>query len=158
LGTLHIRRCWCTSCITQPDNFECTLVVTPHILCCLHDNELNALFVLVINFSLLTSILRFRFLIFFIYTKKNPFCISYRRVYTFQLISSACQSDASRSNKPNVRGGPVLVTRFPIKIHICSCGNIGKSSSLSDTDINFVIIWDSFGSHTLAINKKKHSL
>ena len=51
--------------------------------------------------------------------------------------------------------GPVLVTRFPIKIHICSCGNIGKSSSLSNADTNFVIIWDSFGSHTLAINKKK---
>jgi hypothetical protein len=51
--------------------------------------------------------------------------------------------------------GPVLVTRFPIKIHICSCGTIGKSSSISSADINFVIIWDSFGSHTLAINKKE---
>jgi hypothetical protein len=51
--------------------------------------------------------------------------------------------------------GLVLVTRFPIKIRICSCGNIGKSSSLSNADIIFLIIWDSFGSHTLAINKKK---
>ena len=51
--------------------------------------------------------------------------------------------------------GPVLVTRFPIKIHICSCGNNGKFSSVSNADINFVIIWGSFGSHTLAINKNK---
>jgi len=51
--------------------------------------------------------------------------------------------------------GPVLAALFPIKIHICSCGNIGKSSSLADAGINFVIIWDSFGSHTPAINNKK---
>ena len=50
--------------------------------------------------------------------------------------------------------GPVLVTRFPIKIRIYSCDNMGISSSVSDTDISFVI-WDSFGSHTLAINNKK---
>lgn len=50
--------------------------------------------------------------------------------------------------------GPVLVTRFPIKIHVYSCDNIGISSSLSYTDISLVI-WDSFGSHTLAINNKK---
>lgn len=72
---------------------------------------------------------------FFLYIKSH-FCVPYKLVYIFQLISSGRETLPDPINQ---MCGPVLVTRFPIKIHIYSYGNIGKPSSLSDTDINFVI-------------------